>query len=94
MGTTKQAASKLVVTMIDTGYVVHGRSSGDGRERPVHLTVRGRQLLASVERIYDELERSWAGVIGAAGVQRPKRDVARVLRATSGGELPPVRPTW
>ena len=94
MGTTKQAASKLVATMVETGYVAHKRSAGDGRERPVELTARGRRLLTAVERIYDELESGWADVIGAAGVQRLKRDLARVLRATSGGELPPVRPTW
>jgi len=94
MGTTKQAASKLVATMVETGYVAHKRSAGDGRERPIELTARGRRLLTAVERIYDELESGWADVIGAAGVQRLKRDLARVLRATSGGELPPVRPTW
>ena len=59
------------------------------------LTVRGRRLLATVERIYDELEGAWADVIGAAGVQRLRpAHLTRVLRATHDGELPPVRPTW
>jgi DNA-binding MarR family transcriptional regulator len=92
MGTTKQAASKLVATMIEAGYVAPGAGTGDGRQRPVGLTARGRQLLVAVERIYDGLEGAWADVIGGAGVQRLRRDLTRVLRAMHDGELPPVRP--
>lgn len=94
MGTTKQAASKLVATMVDAGYVRHGAGSDDGRQRPVVLTARGGQLLAAVEQIYDDLEAEWARVIGTTAVQRLRRDVSRVLRAANGGELPAVRPTW
>lgn len=93
MGTTKQAASKLVDAMAAAGYVRRG-TGDDQRQRPVALTPRGRQLLGVVESIYAELEQEWADVIGVAGVERVRRDVARVLRAQHAGELPPVRPTW
>jgi DNA-binding MarR family transcriptional regulator len=93
MGTTKQAASKLVEAMVAGGYLTRGADPRDGRQRPVYLTARGRELLRSVERIYTELEAEWAGVIGAPQIQRMRRDLVRVLAGASG-ELPPVRPTW
>jgi DNA-binding MarR family transcriptional regulator len=92
MGTTKQAASKLVEAMVAAGYVQRGTDARDGRQRPVHLTSRGQELLRSVERIYAELEQEWADVIGAAHVQRMRRDLVRVLSRSDG--LPPVRPIW
>ena len=92
MGTTKQAASKLVEAMVTAGYVQRGTDARDGRQRPVHLTPRGQELLRSVEQIYTELEQEWADVIGATPVQRMRRDLVRVL--SRSGELPPVRPIW
>ena len=92
MGTTKQAASKLVEAMVTAGYVQRGTDARDGRQRPVHLTSRGQELLRSVEGIYAELEQEWADVIGAAHLQRMRRDLVRVL--SRSGELPPVRPIW
>jgi DNA-binding MarR family transcriptional regulator len=94
MGTTKQAASKLVETMEQAGYVRRVSGDDDARQRPVHLTTRGRNLLRAVEEIYDELERGWADVIGANQVERLRRDLTRVLTRLNDGELPPVRPTW
>ncbi|HEX4493434.1 MAG TPA: MarR family transcriptional regulator [Acidimicrobiia bacterium] len=94
MGTTKQAASKLVDTMEDAGYVRRAVSPDDARSRPVVLTPRGKRLLAAVEEIYVELEREWELVIGAARVRELRRDLVRVLATGDDGELPPVRPTW
>jgi DNA-binding MarR family transcriptional regulator len=92
MGTSKQAASKLVDVMEDAGYVRRGTDAADTRQRPVRLTSRGRRLLDAVEAIYDELEQGWADVIGANGVERVRRDLTKVLAVD--GALPPVRPTW
>jgi len=94
MGTSKQAASKLVDTMEQAGYVARAVGADDGRQRLVGLTPRGVALLAAVEAIYDELEADWADVIGEPGVERIRRDLVRVLTRAHGGELPPVRPTW
>jgi DNA-binding MarR family transcriptional regulator len=93
MGTTKQAASKLGDTMVEAGYVERGVGAEDGRQRPVGLTSRGKDLLGSVEQIYAELEQGWAEVIGSTHLQRMRRDLVRVLSANDG-ELPPVRPIW
>jgi DNA-binding MarR family transcriptional regulator len=94
MGTTKQASSKLVDTMVASGYVRRGVGAVDTRQRPLHLTARGRKLLTAVEQIYVDLEREWTDVIGVPNVDRMRRDLVRVLSATNDGELPPVRPTW
>jgi DNA-binding MarR family transcriptional regulator len=92
MGTSKQAASKLIDVMEGAGYVRRGAGSTDTRQRPVRLTPRGRRLLAAVEVIYAELEQRWADVIGASNVERVRRDLTEVLAVD--GELPAVRPTW
>ena len=92
MGTSKQAASKLVDVMEDAGYVRRGTDAADTRQRPVRLTPRGRRLLDAVEAIYEELEQGWADVIGTHGVERVRRDLTKVLAVD--GPLPPVRPTW
>jgi DNA-binding MarR family transcriptional regulator len=93
MGMSKQAASKLVEAMVAGGYLERGADPEDGRQRPVHLTARGEELLRSVEQIYAELEAQWTEVIGAPSIQRMRRDLVRVLSGANG-ELPPVRPTW
>jgi DNA-binding MarR family transcriptional regulator len=94
MGTTKQAASKLVDTMEEAGYVARTVGADDARQRLVVLTARGVELLAAVEAIYAELEAGWSDVVGGAAVERMRRDLVRVLTRAHGGELPPVRPTW
>lgn len=94
MGMTKQAASKLVDAMVRGGYVRRGAGAQDGRQRPVSLTGRGEELLSAVERVYTELEESWATVIGSSHLDRMRRDLLRVLSGPTDGQLPPVRPTW
>lgn len=94
MGMTKQAASKLVMGMEESGYVDRETDPGDTRARIVQLTARGHALLETVERIYGELEDEWAAVIGAKRVESLRRDLITVLEAAHGGELPAVRPTW
>jgi DNA-binding MarR family transcriptional regulator len=93
MGTTKQAASKLVDSMEAVGYVTRGTGATDARLRPVELTDRGRRLLAAVESIYADLESTWADAIGRRRLEQLRADLVAVL-ALPDGALPPVRPTW
>ncbi len=93
MGISKQAASKVVDALEDSGYVERKAGAVDGRQRLVHLTRRGRRLLAAVEQIYDDLETRWADVISSSNLERMRRDLTQVLTGDDG-ELPPVRPTW
>lgn len=90
MGVTKQAASKLVDSMVDANYL-RDVEADDARARLVALSPRGRRLLSAVEEIYRELEAEWAQTIGRARVEALRDDLVRVLEARHGG-LPSVRP--
>jgi DNA-binding MarR family transcriptional regulator len=94
LGVTKQAASKLVASMEEIGYVQRSAHAADGRAKAVTLTPRGAELLAAVEEVYAEIEAEWAAVLGAGRVASLRHDLLHVLRATHGGTLPAVRPTW
>jgi DNA-binding MarR family transcriptional regulator len=94
MGMTKQAASKLVDAMEQSGYVRRVPGQDDGRQRPVEITARGRKLLQAVEQIYGELEGAWAQRIGVGALERMRGDLVRLLADPGDGRLPPVRPTW
>lgn len=94
MGTTKQAASKLIAAMDSAGYVRRSVGASDARRRDVELSPRGRELLEAVEAIYAELEAEWAAVIGVRGVTRLRSDLSRVVVDRHDGSLPAVRPTW
>ncbi|WP_163510706.1 MarR family winged helix-turn-helix transcriptional regulator [Fodinicola acaciae] len=92
LGTTKQAASKLVMAMDEAGFVSHAAHPGDSRAKLVGLTERGERLLAAVDGIYRDLEDEWAAVIGSDRLERLRTDLTTALRASHDGQLPPVRP--
>ena len=91
LGTSKQAASKLVDAMVAAGYVERAGDPADARAKRVRLSRRGRQLLAAVEEIYTELEADWATRLGPARLAELRGDLDAVLRAAHGGRLPAVR---
>jgi len=92
MGTTKQAASKLVDAMVVAGFLERRDHPTDARAKLLRLTPRGRRLATVVEEIYAELEQQWARTLGTAGMARLRNDLTRVLLASHDGLLPPVRP--
>jgi DNA-binding MarR family transcriptional regulator len=94
LGVTKQAASKVVGAMEDEGLVRRRPHGDDGRAKAVTLADRGTEMLAAVEGIYAEIEAEWADVLGRRRVEALRHDLLEVLRATHGGDLPAVRPTW
>jgi DNA-binding MarR family transcriptional regulator len=94
LGTTKQAASKLVDSLEGDGYVRRATDAGDGRARRIELTRRGHLVLEAVEEIYAELESEWGAIVGRREVERIRAILTEILRAQNGGSLPPVRPTW
>jgi DNA-binding MarR family transcriptional regulator len=94
MGTTKQAASKLVDAMDAARYVRRTSGRQDARQRPVELTARGVRLLEAVEQIYRDLEAEWAEIVGHDELARVRLDLVRMLSDRETGRLPPVRPTW
>ncbi len=92
LGMTKQAASKLIDSMEQGGYVKRRPRGDDARAKEIALTARGHKFLTTVEAIYRELEADWAGVIGKQRLEALRRDLRLVLETAHGGFLPPVRP--
>ncbi len=94
MGFTKQAASKLVEAMRESGYVKLVPNPADARSKLLRLTPRGERLLGHVESIYRELEAEWTAVLGEKRLESLRGDLERVLRQRYEGTLPGIRPAW
>ena len=94
LGMTKQAASKLIETMVGEGYLRRGEHPEDARSKQLTLSAKGTRLLTTVEAIYAETEAKWAAVIGEPALERMRADLTRALRGLHEGELPAIRPTW
>jgi len=92
LGTTKQAAAKVVSGLEEAGLVERGEDPHDRRATTIRLTRRGRRFLADVERIYGELERDWAAVLGNGRLAALRADLATLLAAKHGSTRPPIRP--
>ena len=90
LGVSKQAASKLISAMQQSGYLL-ASTSDDLRARRVEISARGRRLLENVEAIYAQLEAQWAKTIGRERVEALREDLTKVLVARHGA-LPAVRP--
>jgi DNA-binding MarR family transcriptional regulator len=94
LGISKQATSQLLDAMSSANYVRREPSAVDARQRAVVLTARGRELLAAVEAVYQELDDEWAEIIGRSALESLRTAITQVLLDRHRGQLPPVRPGW
>jgi DNA-binding MarR family transcriptional regulator len=94
MGTTKQAASKLLDAMEASRLVERVPDPDDGRARVVVLTRRGRRMLRCVESIYRDIESEWSEVIGDRELEAVRACLSKLVRDAHGGQLPALRPIW
>jgi DNA-binding MarR family transcriptional regulator len=88
LGVTKQAASQLVEQLVERGYVTRVVDPSDARRRLLALTARGRACTRAAEASAAAAVRGWEGELGADGVRRMARLLARV--SPDG----PLRPAW
>ncbi len=93
MRTSKQSASKLLEGLEAAGLVDRRPDDADTRRKVVALTERGRDLLATVEEIYGELEGEWAGFLGEQAVEITRTRVTVALLHMFGGSLPAIGPS-
>lgn len=91
LGTTKQAASKLIALMKADGLVDLAPHLTDSRARLVVITQTGERFLETVEKIYRELEADWANRIGPDRLDAIRADLTTLLAVD--GRLPIIRPT-
>lgn len=100
LGVTKQAAGQLVDDLERRGYVRRERHPAGGRRKLVVLTEAARTHLAVAGRVLHGLEAELGSRMGTepgtagAGLARLRTDLAGVIRALAGEEIPPLRPVW
>lgn len=94
MGTSKQAAAKLLESMEERDLVRRTGDPDDRRARRISLTPRGEEVLATVESIYRDIEEEWASILGRRKLESLRADLVQVMEATHGGRLPALRPLW
>lgn len=92
LGVSKQAAAKVVASLVEEGLVERREDPGDRRAAVLGLTPDGRRFLADAEAAYQAIEAGWAEVAGPRDVAALRRAVSAVLRARYGPQEPPVRP--
>jgi DNA-binding MarR family transcriptional regulator len=92
LGVTKQAAAKVVSSLVDEGLVERREDPGDRRAAVLGLTADGRRFLADAEAAYRAIEDGWAQVAGPGDVAALRRAVSAVLRSRYGPHEPPLRP--
>ena len=92
LGVTKQAAAKVVASLVDEGLVERRQDPGDRRAAVLGLTPDGHRFLADAEAAYQAIEDGWAQVAGRRDVATLRRAVTVVLRSRYGPQEPPLRP--
>ena len=92
LGVTKQAAAKVVASLVDEGLVERREDPGDRRAAVLGLTPDGDRFLADAEAAYQAIEDGWAQVAGRRDVAALRRAVSVVLHSRYGPQEPPLRP--
>jgi DNA-binding MarR family transcriptional regulator len=90
LGVTKQAAAKVVASLVDEGLVERREDPGDRRVAVLGLTPDGDRFLADAEAAYQAIEDGWAQVAGRRDVAALRRAVSVVLHSRYGPQLRPV----
>ena len=91
LGVTKQAARLMVDELADLGYVERSRDVRDARRRPVLLTARGQDALASSEAILVGLSDELAAELGPPAITHGLRLLEAIDRRYGPAAL---RPVW
>jgi DNA-binding MarR family transcriptional regulator len=94
LGITKQAVSGMVAHLEELGYVVRVQHPSGGRRQLIQLTERAYTHLDAAGAVLHELEAEIIGQTGRIPVLALRMTLSEVIMALSGGDIPPLRPTW
>src|SRR4029077_19274325 len=64
LSVSRQAAAKTIVALEELGYVSRDHDPNDGRRKRLHVTERGRGMVAIGAGLFDEVRGRWATEIG------------------------------
>jgi DNA-binding MarR family transcriptional regulator len=78
-GVSKQAASKLIDTLVIRGYVVRGTDPEDRRRLTLELTERGREAADIGWKASDRIDRELDEAVGADAVAQLRETVATLV---------------
>lgn len=92
LGTTKQAAAKVVSALVEEGLVERREHPSDRRAAALGLTDHGHRFLADAEAAYEAIEAGWAEIAGRPDIAALRRAIPAVLTARYGDTEPPLRP--
>jgi DNA-binding MarR family transcriptional regulator len=85
MGTSRQAASQLLQAIEARGYVERVPDPEDGRAVIARHTPSGRKILLTAIEVMLAIETEYAAVLGADGLARLKRLLARLVDSVDPG---------
>ncbi|MEP9385928.1 MarR family transcriptional regulator [Mesorhizobium sp. KR9-304] len=91
LGVTKQAVSKVLEPMDAAGLIRRSADPQDARMKIVELAPRGKRLLATVERIYAEIEAEWGEAVGAEAIELTRSYLTEIVLAANDGQFPVIR---
>jgi DNA-binding MarR family transcriptional regulator len=78
---TKQALGEVVDDLEQLGYVERVPDSADRRAKIIRLTGRGVDAGRAALRIFDDIERRWAGLVGEERVAALRATVEEICAA-------------
>jgi DNA-binding MarR family transcriptional regulator len=84
-GVTRQAAGQLLSEIERCGYVERRPAPDDARATIVRFTARGRQLLTTVFTLVEEIESSFANIVGAEELRRVTMALSRIADVVDPG---------
>lgn len=88
LGVTKQAASQLVASLVERGYVVRAPHPDDARAWALTLSARGWAATRAADAAVADLVTGWRRDLGAARAREFEQVLAGLVRPG------PLRPTW
>ena len=72
-GISKQAMNQLLRSLENSGYLVRGDDSSEGRARQIRLTRRGKATYAKIIEILSTVEKEWSAELGPKAFAQLKK---------------------
>ncbi|MGE6539808.1 MarR family winged helix-turn-helix transcriptional regulator [Bacillus luti] len=95
LGVSKQAVSKMVDSLENSGYVTRQMHPTDKRGKIIVLTERGLSVMKAKEEIVAEIEQRWIENIGADRMHLLKEVLTTFVTTKDAEKLSSnIRPVW